>query len=611
MPSPARVPCLSSSAKDRPAPDASQALAQANALISAQRKPEAAALLRGLLASDGRNAEARRRLAALGAAAHPAPRLTAADIRERKAIGAALRARDWPAVLPRAQALLKRQPLLGNVANALGLALRATGRNNDALRAFDHALRTDPALPDSYVNMSMLLRALSQPAAARDAALAGLDVAPGNAGVRMAAGLTLLDLEDADSAITHLRKATQLAPRDALAWDALLRALDLANRNDAAADTLEAAEAVCPDAPMIALHRAARHLREDGAEEALALLDTQDPAALPPEARAVREQLRGHALDKLSRPAEAFAAFDEMNAHRLRARPATGGPQFHGTIAQRLAGLNALPEGGWPADPAEADRWQPVFMVGFPRSGTTLADTFLRGHPDILLSEERPFSQTLTRGIAPGHEARDLAALSAEERAARRAAYRTRYETDLGQQVGGRSAIDRLPFNMLNAAAIARTFPGAKFILVLRHPCDVVLSCFMQNFVANEAMDRFLDLSEAAETYDRSLTLWQRYRDRLALDVTELRYEDMIADPARAFAPVMTALGRDWRPEMTDHRHAAQSRAVIQTASYAQVTRGLYRDAENRWRRYRDQLAPVMDRLTPWIDTLGYSGREP
>ncbi|APZ54935.1 tetratricopeptide repeat-containing sulfotransferase family protein [Salipiger abyssi] len=600
---------MSSSAKDRPAPDAAQALAQANALISAQRKPEAAALLRGLLARSSDNAEARRRLAALGAAAHPAPRLTAAETRERKAIGTALRARDWQAVLPRAQALLKRQPLLGDVANALGLALRATGRNNDALRAFDHAIRTDPALPDSYVNMSMLLRSLSQPAAARDAALAGLDVAPGNAGVRMAAGLALLELEDADRAIIHLREATRSAPGDVLAWDALLRALDLANRNDEAADALDAAEAACPGAPMIALHRAARDLREDRAEDALTLLDAQDPTALPPETRGVREQLRGRALDKLDRPAEAFAAFDEMNAHRLRARPAVGGPQFHGAIQHKLAGLDALPAGSWPADAAETDGWQPVFMVGFPRSGTTLADTFLRGHPDILLTEERPFSQTLTRGIDPAREAHDLATLGTEERAARRAAYRVRFETDLGQQVGNRSAIDRLPFNMLNAAAIARMFPGAKFILVLRHPCDVVLSCFMQNFTANEAMDRFLDLSEAAETYDRSFTLWQRYRDRLELDVTELRYEDMIADPARAFAPVMAALGRDWRTDMADHRRAAQSRAVIQTASYAQVTRGLYRDAENRWQRYRDQLAPVMDRLTPWMETLGYSGR--
>jgi hypothetical protein len=153
---------------------------------------------------------------------------------------------------------------------------------------------------------------------------------------------------------------------------------------------------------------------------------------------------------------------------------------------------------------------------------------------------------------------------------------------------------------------IHRLFPDARFILSLRHPCDVALSCFMQGFELNDAMANFLSLEDTAALYDLVLTHWQRCRDVLPLQVHRLRYEQLVADPGAAMRPLIDFLGLDWRPETLDHRKTAAARGQISTPSYNQVTQNLYGHASGRWQRYRDQLAPVLPILLGWAGRRGY-----
>jgi hypothetical protein len=159
---------------------------------------------------------------------------------------------------------------------------------------------------------------------------------------------------------------------------------------------------------------------------------------------------------------------------------------------------------------------------------------------------------------------------------------------------------------MIRAPLIQRIFPDAKVILTLRHPCDVVLSCFMQNFKVTEAMASFLDLTNASLTYDRIFGYWAKCTELLPLQVHEVRYEAMVADLEAEVRPLLQFLGLSWNNEILDHQRTAVERGYIRTPSYAQVTERLYERASGRWTRYRSQMEHVLPILAPWAERLGY-----
>ena len=129
----------------------------------------------------------------------------------------------------------------------------------------------------------------------------------------------------------------------------------------------------------------------------------------------------------------------------------------------------------------------------------------------------------------------------------------------------------------------------------------------MQGFELNDAMANFLVFDDAAKLNDRVLDFWQRCRQVLPLRVFELRYEDLVAEPEAAIRPLIHFLGLSWDARVLEHQRTAAERGIISTPSYNQVTQPLYGGASGRWRRYREQLAPVLPILKPWAERFGYS----
>jgi tetratricopeptide (TPR) repeat protein len=315
-------------------------------------------------------------------------------------------------------------------------------------------------------------------------------------------------------------------------------------------------------------------------------------------------QLLGELEDRLDRPAVAFAAFERMNAAATAAFPG----------AERLAALyreevdrcdrrGPSATAPWRAAPLPpAGRPTPAFIVGFPRSGTTLLDTCLSNLPSLDVVEERPMLREVE--VAGGDAAlHDMDAETA-------ATLRTRYFAALDRLASGdptRRAVDKFPLHMARIPLVHRLFPDAKIILVERHPCDVVLSCFVTNFDLNPAMANFLDLASAARLYDQVWTVWERARSCLPLDLHVVRYERLIEAPEDELRAAVEFLGERWDPSVLDHRGAAARRGHIATASYAQITEPLYRRSLGRWTRYRPWLEPVLPILAPWCERMGYS----
>jgi Sulfotransferase family len=166
--------------------------------------------------------------------------------------------------------------------------------------------------------------------------------------------------------------------------------------------------------------------------------------------------------------------------------------------------------------------------------------------------------------------------------------------------------VDKMPLRMLSLPLIASIFPDARIVFAQRHPCDCVLSSFMQPFIISDAMASFLDLADAADLYDAGMQAFTDAREQLRLPVHTLVYENLVADPAGALRPLFEFLGLEWLPEILDHRATASRREAIRTPSYDSVSQSLSKRPIGRWRRYETQLAPVLPVLQPWAERLGY-----
>ncbi|MGH8377819.1 MAG: sulfotransferase family protein, partial [Gammaproteobacteria bacterium] len=240
-------------------------------------------------------------------------------------------------------------------------------------------------------------------------------------------------------------------------------------------------------------------------------------------------------------------------------------------------------------------------------SGTTLMDTFLDAHPKIAVLEEEPWMEhtiDVVRAMPRGYP-RALADLDPAKMTALRAAY-------LEAIIQGAHPspnvmlVDKNPFLSAHAAFIHNLIANARFIFALRHPCDVVLSCFMQPFGRNPILANFLDFESSAQTYRRVMDLWLRYRELLPLQVHELRYENLVADSRPTLSALLEFLDMPWSDELADHTAHAQRRGRIYTPSYHQVIRPLYGDAVNRWRRYQRYFGAALDILRPYAERFGY-----
>lgn len=318
-------------------------------------------------------------------------------------------------------------------------------------------------------------------------------------------------------------------------------------------------------------------------------------------------------LDALKRHDEAFAAMTEAHesqiAHLKLTAPAAvarGAPTWEITR--------------WSCDPADIARWDltdapsreasPVFVVAFPRSGTTLLEQTLDAHPQLRSMDEQPIVQAALDDIIAAGVCypEQLSKLTATQIAAIRARYFERAATKAGLAPGQR-LVDKNPLNMLRLPVIQRLFPNAPIVLAIRHPCDVLLSCFMQHFRAPHFVMLCSDLQSLAEGYRRSFDFWYEQSAMLSPHVLEIRYENFVAEFEREVRDMAEFLHVPWHDAMLAPAEHARAKGYISTPSYSQVVQPVNRQAVGRWRPYERHLQPVIPLLQPYLQRWGYSDR--
>ncbi|HEY5711483.1 MAG TPA: sulfotransferase [Allosphingosinicella sp.] len=482
--------------------------------------------------------------------------------------------------------------------NNLGNVRAALGETDAAIAAFQQAIRLRPDLIEIVINLSNLLgradRHEERQAMMHEAARA----APDDARVQAELGVAEAEARDFDAAEAAYRAAIRNDPDFMPAYVELGLLFETRNRLADLEQLLDAAAERGLAGPEFGFLRAWLLRRQGRFAEALPLAEATPPSINP----ARRAQLLGEIHDRLGDSARAFAAFTEMNRAADAARPAPTGSIYRDQVVESAALLTAQTVAAWSRIDLPTDPPAPAFVIGFPRSGTTLLDTLLMNMPALHVLEEMPIVDEVA--LALGGEER-LATLASEEAGRLRQLYFD-VLADVSPPAPGQMVIDKFPLHMARMALVHRLFPDARIVFVERHPCDTVLSCFMSNFQLNHAMRSFTDLMETARLYDAVFDAWSRARDLLPLDVHVIRYENMVADLEGTMRPLLDFLRLPWDPKVLDNQAAAEGRDYIRTASYAQVAEPIYSRAAGRWQRYRDQLAPVLPILAPWAERLGY-----
>jgi tetratricopeptide (TPR) repeat protein len=381
---------------------------------------------------------------------------------------------------------------------------------------------------------------------------------------------------------------------------------------DRAGELLDAAERISPQNPSVMLSRAVLHGRTGDYDAAISSLDEIERRRGDGGLGPAEWSEKGLLLDRMGRHPEAFAAFTEAKRTLRELTGQTYMAEEAATLAGRLAGfftaarLSILPRAGIRQGIA-----QPIFIVGFPRSGTTMVEQTLSAHPKIAAGDELPIIGEITQlmprmlssPLAYPEALADLWLGDQLEGLDNLRDYYLQRARQLGAMPKGATWFtDKMPLNETHLGLISLIFPRSPVIHLLRHPLDVVLSVF-SNHLTHGFFCAY-DLTTIARHYVLVMDLVEHYRREMSLNYLQVRYEDIVDDQATKVREMLTFAGAPFDRRCLDFH---ENRRYARTASYAQVTEKLYDRSRYRYRAYKAQLAPVVPILMPVIRRLGYA----
>ncbi|MBS0364470.1 MAG: sulfotransferase [Proteobacteria bacterium] len=543
-------------------------------------------------------------------------------------------------------ALTLLEPTVARHWEHLGTVLRPTNRYEQALAAFEQALKLAPPTPGVLYNLGVLQMDRCDYGAAYLALRDGVKLAPADGRIRWAFAQCCFDVFQREEALEALEGWQDL---EGLTVEFTVRIILLLGGMaavDPAEPEVQRLLANPPRQGLAALGCVSileRLSRLDEARAALERLELEDRRAEPDPARRLmsaalaaragqheeayrhlalalkhhEEFVHRHKLlflfartcDALGRYEEAYSAAEEAHRSQLqfleRAHDKTLEQSNYWVFTAESCDPGDV--GSWGSDgPGVAE--SPIFIVGFPRSGTTLLEQVLDAHPLLRSMDEqglvlRALTEIRDRGI---HYPTELGKLSARDLEEIRAGYweRARRRAHL---LPGQRLVDKAPLNMIFVPVIRRLFPNARIVLAIRHPCDVLLSCYMQHFAAPPLALACRDLETLARVYSRCFSFWYAQWPLLRPSSYELRYEQLTADFPAEVRKLSAFLELPWDDAMLAPGEHARGK-FITTPSYAQVVEPVTNRAVGRWRHYAPHFSgEVLATLMPWIERWGYS----
>jgi len=472
------------------------------------------------------------------------------------------------------------------------LALERAGRLDEAEAAYTRLLVLYPDLSDTWFNLAVLQRKAGR----FDAALMSYQQALDRGikqpeEVHLNRGVIYSDcLRRDDAAAAELQAALQINPRyvPALLNLANLQE-DLGRRDDALAlyERLLAEDPRC----YIGLARFVSLKTATGPDPAVTgrLQRTLAQKDLTAADRAMLGFALGAALDKAGRYDEAFAAVSEANSQSsVSAGP--NGARYdraaHVRFIDELIAAFPVPQG---CEPSPTPQGQPIFICGMFRSGSTLVEQILAGHPRVVSGGELDFLPAIVRTeLAPFPAS--MAGLT--DRHAARLADRYR-EMKARLHPGAERLLDKRPDNFLYIGLIKTLFPAARIVHTTRHPLDNCLSVFFLHL--DHSMPYALDLLDIGHYYSQYRRLMAHWRALYGADILDVEYDALVREPRPIVARMLEYCGLDWSEDCLSFH---QRNNTVKTASVWQVRQPLYQHASGRARNFARHL----EALSAYLD---------
>jgi Tfp pilus assembly protein PilF len=476
---------------------------------------------------------------------------------------------------------LALRPQYAEVHSNLGNALRELGQPSEALESYRHALELQPDLAEAHCNLGHVLLDLGQPDEALASYRRASEVDPRYAAAHAACALALRQQGDAAAAHDSCRRSLEIHP-DRPASLALLAELQADQGEFAQAeDLLRRAIAREPDLPQ-AWAGLARY-RKLTAQDAAWLASAQRIAAQPlPRRQAANLRYAiGKYFDDVGDFAAAFASYREANElmkHSATAYDASA-------VTERFDFIMRTFDSTWieRVRSAALQSTRPVFIVGMPRSGTTLAEQILASHPAVFGAGELTYwnvaASSCERRLRAGEDAQTVLAQIAD-------GYLRRLD---GFSTDALRITDKMPANFVNLGLIHGLLPNARIIHMRRSPLDTCLSIYFHYLPGANTYAH--DLADLAHYYREYLRLMQHWRGTLANDaLLEVPYEGLIDDQEGWSRRMLDFIGLPWDARCLDFHNTARN---VTSSSNWQVRQPLNRAWQGRWRDYEAYLGPL------------------
>ncbi len=471
--------------------------------------------------------------------------------------------------------------------NNLGLVRLWQGRPLDAVACFRTVLEQSPGDEEVLRNLAHALQAAGQPRAA----LACFDEIAAKrrleAGELATRGSLLLSLGDRPAALLAFDDALSSEPGNAAALAGKAELLEWEGQYEAGLALLERDHGIRGQHPVTALVRARLLRRLGRAQDAIELLETHfEQQSLEASLRRRAHFTLGALYDETGDYARAFSQFEAAHALDQKKFDMDGHRRWVGTLTKTFtrASLSRL-------SPAAAGPVEVVFVLGMPRSGTSLVEQILARHPQVQACGERPEIGVLAQRLLPSLTQDGLHSLKPELLAQLAREYRAgagRVDESV------RYVTDKMPLNFFHLGLIQMLFPHARIVHCRRNPSDIALSCYFTDFI-DPALAFAEDLAGLAEYYRVYARLMAHWQTALDLKRHEVVYEQLVQDQEKTTRALLEHLGLPWDARCLNFQEAARS---VDTASHAQVRRPLYATSVGRSAHYARQLAAFTNALS-------------
>jgi len=503
---------------------------------------------------------------------------------------------------------LKLNPTSFEVCSKLGLLLFQVGDLDNSINYFKKTLLLNPKSPLGYSNLGLIYTKLNNQDLALENFLKAYEIDPKNFIASYNLANHYFSNNDDKNAEKFYKLSIELNPQHFYPYNNLFQLYDRSNNLEKLEEVFSDILKLFKRNPQVQFLEGNLHFKKKNYKETIEIFKSLDFDKGDYQKSVLITNILAKCYDHIGFYPEAFKYYSLSNKiTENNFKNKFNKNEFNERVSKRLNSIANVRIKLFNNNEIYDQRSDPVFLIGFPRSGTTLLDTILRTNKSIEVIEEELLVDGLISQLKnhTNNDLRSLKSLNKNIIKQLRDFYFKKREALLGFK-NNSIIVDKLPLNIIYTSELNKIFPKAKFILALRNPYDAVLSCFMQPFLPNNAMSNFYNLKDASDFYNLVMSLWDKYEKILNLNLHKIKYEDVVNDFDDSIKKLLNFLNVDWTNDMRNFYLTASNRGIINTPSYNQVNTPLYKESISRWKNYSDKFSDNDLKLEKWLKKFKY-----